>query len=75
MKIGSAGGISYSEPSKLHMQMNWVRKQVSAAKAKGGSSISFALQDEKLISTLQRAYGKDNVSIENSKTKRVTLKL
>ena len=75
MKISGAGSVMYGQPSKLHMQMNWVRKQVNAAKSKGETSVSFALQDDKLIQNLQRAYGKDNVSIKTSDTKRVTLRI
>lgn len=78
MKVGAISGVAGTmrvmPTSKIQMQLDWAKQQVAKARHSGAESVSFVLQNDELIGRLQNLYGKDNVSVEASKSKKVTVK-
>lgn len=74
MKVSSIGRTMVVQPRSSDLQLDWAKQNVVKAKSSGQSSVSFAIQDDNLISKLQNLYGKDNVAVEASSTKKVTVK-
>lgn len=75
MRVGAVSGTTPVAPtSKIQMQLDWAKQQVVKARHSGAESVSFVLQDDELIGRLENLYGKDNVAVEASKSKKVTVR-